>query len=150
MSIELEPPIAGPDGKPRQRKVRPARAKAQPEEKATAGNGAAPGDVAEGDGAAADGDFSESAPEPDAAKPPRPSVGKQETSGSCKMTTRGSFGGIRTTMRSRRLSSRGSLRLLPKAGTISVLTGGYCFAGKTQTANLANGQCQSPYWRGTA
>jgi uncharacterized protein (DUF927 family) len=89
MSIELEPPIAGPDGKPRQRKVRPARAKAQPEEKATAGNGAAPGDVAEGDGAAADGDFSESAPEPDAAKPPRPSVGKQETSGSCKMTTKG-------------------------------------------------------------
>jgi hypothetical protein len=29
------------------------------------------------------------APEPDAAKPPRPSKGKQETSGSCKMTTKG-------------------------------------------------------------
>jgi hypothetical protein len=31
MSIELEPPIAGPDGKPRQRKVRAARGKAERE-----------------------------------------------------------------------------------------------------------------------
>jgi hypothetical protein len=29
MSIELEPPIAGPDGKPRQRKVRATRGKAE-------------------------------------------------------------------------------------------------------------------------
>src|ERR1700732_582923 len=31
MSIELAPPIAGPDGKPRQRKVRAARGKAEKE-----------------------------------------------------------------------------------------------------------------------